>query len=191
MALALVLVTAPAVEPIDLATAKTHLREDGTHNDALIADLITVAREYCEDYQNRAYITQTWEMWLDSFPSEDYISIPLPPLQSVTSVKYYGNDNVEYTMAAADYFVDNKSKPGRLVLADGKSWPSVTLRPANAVCVEFKAGYGDDAGKVPQKVKDAMIMHIQLRYDDYRPEERQKMEEARDRLLRRDRVAPQ
>jgi uncharacterized phiE125 gp8 family phage protein len=158
--MALVLVTAPAVEPVDLASAKTHLHVDGTDDDALITALITAAREYCEGFQNRQYITATWELWLDSFPSEDYIRIPLPPLQSVASVKYYGTDNAEYTMAAADYFVDNKSEPGRLVLAYGKSWPSTTLRPANGVVVRFVAGYGDAAANVPQKVKQAMLLLI-------------------------------
>jgi uncharacterized phiE125 gp8 family phage protein len=158
--MALVLVTAPAIEPVDLASAKTHLRVDGTDEDVLITALITASREYCEGFQNRAYITQTWDLWLESFPSEDYIRIPLPPLQSVASVKYYGTDNAEYTMAAADYFVDNKSEPGRLVLAYGKSWPSLTLRPANGVVVRFVAGYGDAAANVPQKVKQAMLLLI-------------------------------
>lgn len=158
--MALVLVTAPAVEPITLTEAKSHLRVDITDDDALITALIIAAREYCEGFQNRACITQTWDLWLDSFPSEDYIRIPLPPLQSVASVKYYGTDNAEYTMAAADYFVDNKSEPGRLVLAYGKSWPSVALRPANGVVVRFVAGYGGTAANVPQKVKQAMLLLI-------------------------------
>ncbi|MEW5921571.1 MAG: head-tail connector protein [Bacillota bacterium] len=157
--MALSLVTAPAVEPVDLASAKTHLRVDGTDEDVLITALITAAREYCEGFQNRACITQTWDLWLDSFPSEDYIRIPLPPLQSVASVKYYGTDNAEYTMAAADYFVDNKSEPGRLVLAYGKSWPSTTLRPVNGIVVRFTAGHGD-ATNVPQAIKQAMLLLI-------------------------------
>ena len=49
--------------------------------DTLISSLITAARQHCETFQNRAYITQTWELWLDAFPGEDHIDIPLPPLQ--------------------------------------------------------------------------------------------------------------
>ena len=49
--------------------------------DDLISSLITTARQYAEDFQNRAYISQTWELWLDKFPSENQIQIPLPPLQ--------------------------------------------------------------------------------------------------------------
>jgi len=49
--------------------------------DDLINALIATARQYAEDFQNRAYISQTWELWLDKFPDKNYIEIPLPPLQ--------------------------------------------------------------------------------------------------------------
>jgi uncharacterized phiE125 gp8 family phage protein len=158
--MALKLITPPALEPVTLAEAKAHIRVDGNDEDALITSLITAAREYCEGFQNRSYITQTWGLWLDSFPSEDYIRIPLPPLQSVASIKYYGTDNAEYTMDAADYFVDDKSEPGRAVLAYNKTWPTTALRPANGVCIEFVAGYGDAASDVPQKAKQAILLLI-------------------------------
>ena len=127
---------------------------------ALISALIKTAREYCQDYQNRQYITATWELWLDDFPGGDYIKVPLPPLQSVTSITYYDTENTAVTMDTADYFVDDKSEPGRMVLAYGKSWPSVTLRPANGVCVEFVAGYGATSTYVPEMARAAMLLII-------------------------------
>lgn len=186
----LVLVSPPSEEPVSLAEAKNHLRVDIADDDGLILALITAAREYCEGFQNRAYLTQTWQLWLDGWPEGSEIIIPRPPLQVVNSVKYYGADNTEYILPPAEYFVDTKSEPGRIVLAYGKSWPSITLRPANAVCVEFVAGYGNSAASVPEKVKQAMVIHMKLLYDDYKPEERKKMEEARDRLLWQERVVP-
>lgn len=158
--MALKLITPPAMEPVTLVEAKAQLRVEHTESDALIISLITVAREYCEGFQNRTYITQTWELWLDDWPDKDYIRIPLPPLQSVASIKYYGTDDTEYTVDAADYFVDDKSEPGRIALAYSKTWPTITLRPANAVCVEFTAGYGDAASTVPQRVKQAILLLI-------------------------------
>ncbi len=134
--------------------------------DDLLTALVKTAREYCESYQNRAYITQKWELWLDDWPDEDYIRIPLPPLQGVTSVKYYGTDDTEYTMPATDYFVDVKSEPGRVVLAYSKNWPTTTLRTANAVCVEFTAGYGDEADDVPERVKRAILLLVGHLYEN-------------------------
>lgn len=160
----LVLVTPPAVEPVSLPEAKAHLRVDTTDDDNLITALITAAREYCEGFQNRAYITQTWQLWLDAWPEGIEIRIPHPPLQAVNSVKYYGADNAEYVLPPSDYIVDTACEPGRIVLAYDKCWPSATLRPANAVCVEFVAGYGG-ADKVPQRVKQAMLLLISHWYD--------------------------
>ncbi len=162
--MALVLVTPPAVEPVSLPEAKNHLRVDITDDDNLIMLLITAAREYCESFQNRAYITQTWQLWLDAWPEGNEIRIPRPPLQAVNSIKYYGADNSEYVLPPTDYIVDTAGEPGRIVLAYGKSWPSVTLRTTNAVCVEFVAGYGS-ADKVPQRVKQAMLLLIGHWYD--------------------------
>jgi len=166
------------MEPVSLTEAKAHLRTDGTDEDTFDEDtfiegLIPVAREYCEDFQQRAYITQTWELWLDKWPDKDYIIIPRPPLQVVTSVKYYGTDNIEYTFAATEYFVDDKNEPGRVVLAYAKSWPLTTLRPVNGVAVQFTAGYPakegnppDPAGNIPKKIKQAMLLLIGYWYEN-------------------------
>jgi len=48
--------------------------------DDLISRIIKAARLDCERFQNRAYITQTWDLWLNAFPVKDYIELPLPPL---------------------------------------------------------------------------------------------------------------
>ncbi len=51
--------SAPAVEPLTVAEAKAHLRVDHTSDDSYIESLIKAARVTCENFQNRAYITQT------------------------------------------------------------------------------------------------------------------------------------
>jgi uncharacterized phiE125 gp8 family phage protein len=131
--------------------------------DTLISSLITTAREHVENVLRRALITQTWEMWLDYFPEGD-LEIPLPPLASITSIKYYDTANAEATFAAANYFVDTKSNPGRVVLSYGTAWPSVSLRQINGVCITFVAGYGA-AAAIPQAIKQAMLLLIAYWYD--------------------------
>jgi len=128
--------------------------------DDLLTGFIKAAREYCEGYQNRAFITQTWELLLDAFPDSPF-QIPLPPLQSdesnqIESIKYYDTAGTETEFAKANYEVDTESYKGRVALAYGKSWPSVTLRPMNGVVVQFKAGYGDAAADVPELVQLAI-----------------------------------
>lgn len=157
--------TQPAMETISLTDAKQHLRVDGDDDDVLILSYIKAARIYCEGYQNRAYCTQTWELWLDSFPRTNILEIPLPPLQSITSIKYFDTANEEATFPAASYFVDIKSSPGRVCLNSGYSWPSVALRAINGVCVTFEAGYGGTEA-VPQSVKQAMLLLIGHWYEN-------------------------
>lgn len=165
--MALVLVTGPAIEPIALAEAKLHLRVDDTADDNLITALITVARERVEHITRRALITQTWDLKLEDWPSGDELRIPLPPLQSVTSVKYLDQDGAESTMDSADYIVDTASEPGRIVLAWDATWPSsTTLYPANPITVRFVAGYGDAGSDVPQAIRQAMLLMIGEWYEN-------------------------
>lgn len=159
--MALKLITAPTAEPVTLAEAKLHLRVDTTDEDTLITNMIQTAREYCEGFQNRAYLDQEWELVLDEFPAANHIEIPRPPLQSVVSLTYVDNTGASTVWDAANYIADTASEPGRLVLAYGKTWPSVTLQPAGGVKVRFKAGYPNtEVAKVSQKVKLAMLLLV-------------------------------
>jgi len=158
---------APAIEPLSLDEVKLHLRLDtGIAEDALLSSLISAARQYCEGFQRRAYITQTWELWLDKFPDIDNIYLPWPPLQSVSSIKYYDTANLEYTLLDSNYYVDTQSQPGRLSLNYGKSWPSTALRPTNGLCITFICGYGDAVEDVPVKALYAMKLLIGHYYEN-------------------------
>lgn len=133
--------------------------------DDLINSLITAARQHVENILRRALITQTWELWLDDFPSRNYIEIPLPPLQTTSfTIKYYDTADTEATWAATNYLIDVKSEPGRAVLNYNCQFPSTVLRDANAVCVTFVAGYGA-AAAVPKAIKQAILLIIGHLYE--------------------------
>ena len=159
------IITPPASEPVLLADAVLHCRIDGTDEIALGTALSVAAREYCEKYSGRAYITQTIRASFDGWPRFP-INLPRPPLASVSSVKYYGEDNTEYTLDAANYYVDTDAEPGRIALAAGISLPATTLRDINAVQVTYTAGYGAAAAAVPQRVKQAMLLLIGYWYQN-------------------------
>lgn len=125
--------------------------------DSLLTGLIQVAREYAEGFQNRALCTQTWELVLNDWPNGDRIDVPLPPLQSITSIKYKDSDGTETTWDDANYVVDTDSFVGRIALAYGSSWPSATLYPVSGIRIRFVAGYGL-AVSVPQMVKNAILL---------------------------------
>ena len=136
-----------------------------TIEDGELNIIITAARMDCENFQNRAYITQTWELWLDEWSDNNSIRIPLPPLQSIESIKYYDTDDVEYIIAPTEYYVDTIDQfGGWVILNHNKVWPVTQLRPANGVCITFVAGYGD-AGDVPANVRAAILLILGHLYE--------------------------
>lgn len=167
------LIVGPDEEPVTTAEAKEHLRVTHSDHDALIDALLLSARNHIDGksgWLGRALITQTWELRLDSFQHE--ITIPLPPLQSVTSIKYIDTDGAEQTLPT-DVYQITSDDPGTIVEAYGQSWPS-TRDEKEAVRIVFVAGYGY-ADDVPEPIKTAMKFHVEALYD--------KDERKRDLLL--------
>jgi len=156
--MSLKLITAPAHEPVTLAEVKDHLRVDTTDEDALISALIIAARQWAEEYTGRQFMAATWDWMLDVIP--DGFSVPLPPLQSVTSIKYLDTDGAEQTLVSTAYRVDAISEPGRIALAYGQTWPSI-YSVINAVTVRFVAGYTT----VPEPIRQAVLIMVGELYE--------------------------
>lgn len=155
----LTLITAPSVEPVTLAEAKLQCKVDAdlTADDALISALISAVREQAEHEIGGALITQTWERTLDAFPSAE-IELGMPPVQSITSVKYLDAAGTEQTLVNTAYTLDAVAAPGWVLPAAGTDWPAAGDY-ANAVRVRFVAGFGA-ASSVPAAVKAWMLLHI-------------------------------
>ena len=158
------LVTAAAEQPVTLAEAKAHLRVLTTDEDSLIGALVAAAAAHLEGRSGvlgRALVTQTWDVRFDRFPfagNNGRIELPLPPLQSVTSVKYLDFTGTEVTLAADQYAVDTGHMIGRLRPAYGLTWPS-TRDEDGAVRIRFVAGYGS-ASAVPTPIKQAILLLV-------------------------------
>jgi uncharacterized phiE125 gp8 family phage protein len=177
------LVTPPEIEPVTLAEALAHCHVDEGVEDTWFTAIIRAARENCENFQWRAYISQGFELSIDGLPQMP-IELPRAPLISVDSIKVYDNKNVETTMALSDFFVDD-SEPARIVFAYGKAWPSITPREIGTVKIAFTAGYAQ--GRVPTTVKQAMLLFIGHAYEN-RSGEVAELPRAYYDLLRPDRM---
>lgn len=134
-----------------------------TTDDPLLTMLITSARVAAETITRRALVTQTWDLKLERFPGWE-MTIPLPTLQSVTSISYVDTNGATQTMSAADYLVDSSGEPGRIAPAFGLVWP-VTRWQMNAVTVRFVAGYGA-ASAIPSGIKNWMLMRIKTLWEN-------------------------
>ncbi len=148
---------APAVDLVTLAEAKAHLRVEHSAEDTLIQDYTTAAIELLDGRYGtlgRALVNQTWILKLPCFPASRVIELPLPPLVSVTDIKYNDTASAEQTMTATDYTVQADHFVGRIVLGSDKSWPS-TDNEVDAVTITYVAGFGATSAAVPAAIKAA------------------------------------
>lgn len=166
--------TAPSVEPITTAEAKTHLRVTHSNDDDYIDTLIEAAREYVESFTGRAIIQQTIEYYLDKFPANDGpIELPRPELRSITSFSYTDTAQSETALVAGtDYSLDSVPPFGRLFPEYGKHWPTIALYPVNPIKITYVAGYADDGSSpadyranVPKGIKHAIKLLVAELYD--------------------------
>lgn len=154
----------PTSEPVALEEVKAHARiTDDASNDVLDSYLVA-ARQEAEDYMGRGILTQTWKLVLDQFAN----IIPLPmaaPLQNdpdaepdstVPVVQYYDTAGALQTLADTVYDVDTVSRPGRIVLKPGQSWPSLQSEKRNGrVEITYVVGW-TTAAAVPERIKQGI-----------------------------------
>ena len=181
-------IIAPTVEPITVATAKAHCRVDLSNDDDLFGLYISAAREYAEKRLNRALISQTWQLSLDTFPwggyragpgtrnaykfSNDYwsagmsILLPRPPLIQVTSITYLDQTGTRQTLDPTQYIVDPASEPARIVPFVGTYWPYLQAYQPSGVQVTYTAGYGAGPSSVPADIQLALLMLVGHYYEN-------------------------
>jgi uncharacterized phiE125 gp8 family phage protein len=159
-----------AEEPISLDSAKEHLRVTNTDEDSYIVELITVARSYVENEIGQTLHKATYNYYLDSFPTGN-IEVPLPPLTSVTHVKYYDSDNSLQTLVAGtNYRVDANSIPGIIEVID--SWPA-TYDRTSAVQIQFIGGESDYL-QIDKNTLHDIKLKLAMLYDDRQGEDDKK-----------------
>lgn len=176
------IVTGPAVTPVSRTEARNHLRLDDDVDDSLVRAYIQAATDWAENYTGRFLVSRTCQMMLDGArelesplwegtrtgPSNvaylDHIELAAAPVISVESIKYYSDDDTQYTWAASNYFVDTFSEPAKVVLRDGGTYPT-DLRAANGLEINFTAGYGSNPSAVPEAIKVAILQYIAFLYE--------------------------
>lgn len=190
----LALVTPPAVEPLTATQVRTRLGLGAEIADATITAWITAERQRLDGADgalNRALITQTWDYVLDGFPTwsarpagearrpyggygdsgfvyEQAIYLPLPPLQSVTSITYLDGNGVTQTVDPTTYRVI-RGEPARIVPSAGNAWPSTGYTSGypgvyefGDVTVRFVCGYGSSGANVPEAILSAIVLRVAM-----------------------------
>jgi uncharacterized phiE125 gp8 family phage protein len=164
--------TQPAVEPVTLAEAKSHLRVDTADDDTYITGLIRAAREWCEQYLDRTLVHTQWVMRFDRFPPDGTqdIELPRPPIvasgtATAVALTFTFENGTTSTYSTASYRVDRASTPGAVKTLYGQAWPP-HLQDDNAISVTWWGGYGASGSDVPQSIRHAMLMLVAFWYDN-------------------------
>ena len=185
------LITPPALEPVDLADACTHLRVLPGTDDAYISSLIVAARMLVEGDTRRALITQTWVLGLEDGWPEDRdstaqnrdggsygygtgvpsrtwryrISLPLPPLIAVNGISYVDQLGTVQSLVTNQYQV-SKSRTGEWYVepAFNVAWPQARSQ-MTSIAINFDCGYGPAGSDVPEPLKVAMKLLMGQWYD--------------------------
>jgi len=152
----------PAIEPVSLDEARTHLRVDvvgGAHpEDALIGGLISAAREHVEQNCRIVIAERPLMVAMDAFPSGS-IDLGVWPVKSITAVRYEAFPNSYMALPSSYYALDQFAKPAKVKqLTD---WPH-SPGGENSVVVELVAGMAE----VPKTLKQAMLLLIGHWYEN-------------------------
>ena len=151
-----ILITAPSVEPIDLAAAKLHLRLTEDSQNSIVTSLLAGARQAAETITRRQLVHARWQLTLDRFPMagvgtplpfENDVNIPgyairLPhsPCVRVESVKYMDMSGSLQTVDPSVYTVNTSLMPAIITPRFGQIWP-IALPQIGAVTVTYTAGH--------------------------------------------------
>ena len=193
--MAVKLVTPPSVEPVSLAEAKAHLRVDVADDDLLIANLITAARMQAENLCRRAFVTQQYGLYLDSFPLYAYNGVingyvPLDqspsawmpmrnylvrfrggridlPFPSLVSVESvtYTDTNGVLQTLPTDQYLVDNISEPGCITPAPNTYWPNTQNRVNAVKISYTSGYGN-AAAVPAGVKAWILLRAAALYEN-------------------------
>lgn len=176
----------PGAEPVTVSELKTHLRISGTAEDVYLGNTLTAGRLQLENYLGIAFLPQTWQLTFDNWPSyqtENWwsgvregpitmfdggsreVSFPRFPLASITSITTYDEEDTPTDVTTSDlFYTDLESRPGRLRLKSGRTWPTATRNTA-AIEILYVAGFAD-AASVPENWKHGLLLFASFLYQN-------------------------
>lgn len=141
---------------ISLATAKAHLRVDGTDEDTLITSLISTAGEVVEEYTGQYLSSCSFIYYADHF--HEVMRVHAGPGIRIIEVEYDKTDGTTATWSSTNWYYDQKSFPMRVQF---EHLPTDADDRVNAVRIKGDAGFT----AVPSALKSAMLLIIGHLYE--------------------------
>jgi uncharacterized phiE125 gp8 family phage protein len=159
-----ILLTAPALEPVTLADAKSFLRVEHTDDDAVIASLIAAARSHIEAQTRRALIVQSWRLIRDAWPSEGRIAALPVPLLAITAARVLAEDGTPQAIDLEALVADTAAAPAVIAFAP---WSlAAPGRRIGGIEIDIEVGYGADVDDVPEPLRQAVRLLVAHWYEN-------------------------
>ena len=155
-------VSAPAVEPVNLAEVKSFLRITHNQEDSVLNGYIKAARMFCENYTGKSFINRSLLARYERLENPEHILLPRGPVVSVDDVKTYGTDETVTVLSDDAYALDvvvGSLKIASLANLNGQRGGHKVLD------VTYTAGYGDTADDVPEPIRQAILMKATQMYE--------------------------
>lgn len=149
-------------EPIDFEDAAKHARVPLGPEDRYLEELITTAREYCEQETDRAIVRARYVQTLNRFPTCNHpLTLPRPPLESVEAIEYIDSAGASLTLPAEHYAIAGAGDTAQVWPTALASWPETSCDAPSCVRITFVAGYADP----PAQIKHAVRMLVGYWYE--------------------------
>ncbi len=156
-------ITPPIQEPVSISDAKAFARIEFNDDDAIVASLISAAREYAETRLARTIAPRVRAVYFQGFmtsggyynrfiramgpnpwwlpTAQGIMQIRQPPLQGLMNIQYVDSSSGNLLEILSSQIIVATGTPGRVMPTYGAVWP--LPRPQiDAVQFTFVAGYG-------------------------------------------------
>lgn len=163
-----VLVEAPAILPISVEEVKQALRIDADEDDAQIEREIRSAVAHYEGWTGILGICLVEQTWRQDFDGFGCLFLPLGPVIAIASLSWRNRQGQIVTVDQDEYTLRTDAAGRSFVrFRDAYQRPS-DLYESAAVQVEYKAGWpvADGDSTVPEDIITAIILRVQLAYDE-------------------------
>lgn len=150
------LITPPAVQPVTLAEVKAHLRVETADEDEYLNALAAMAVAHVEQTTGLALINQVWRVYLDAWPLDGLVELPVAPVRAVVELRVYDAEGTPIALSPGHFTLDPFSEPARL-LVNANDAPE---RAFNGIEIDVEAGYGESGADVPDTLRRAILVLV-------------------------------
>lgn len=158
--------TEPAAEPVTDEEARDHLHLTETSEQSEVGICMAAARAHVEAFSGRRIIRQQVRQSLDCFPYGKELRLGASPVMVSTGsplvLRYYPANSTSSTAAltlpSSRYIVSRDSDPARLVVKQGAEFPTLDLRNADGVEVDYWVGYSTSSTGAPDWARMATLL---------------------------------